>query len=654
MYITKIPNRDSPPAILVRESYREDGKVKTRTIANVSKLPPEAISDLRRSLKGENLVTAEDVFDVTSSYHHGHVEAVMLTMRRLGFASLIASRSSKERSLVMALVAARILKPASKLKTTRWWKITSLPATLDVVGADEDDLYGAMDWLVKRQERIETKLASRHLHEDDLALYDLTSSYVEGVTCPLATLGHNRDGKKGKLQINYGLLTDPRGCPVSVSVFEGNQGDPKTFMPQVEKIRETYNIERMVMVGDRGMITQKQIDILRGINGIDWVTALRSGSIKKLVEGKAIQRGLFDELNMFELSHLDYPGERLIACRNDQLAKRRAHKRESLLNASVEALNQVRSMVEGGRLCGEKEIDERVCSVLSQYRISKHYTVHVRDDGFDFEVDEQGITAEAAALSKGDPTLSEKRLARCRRHVKAIARKLEKVQLRTQRGRLYGKDKIGVRVGKVINKYGVGKHFILDIHDDRFNFEINQEKVEAEAALDGIYVVRTSLPKERMTPAETVRSYKLLSQVERAFRSIKTMDLLARPIHHRLEDRVRAHIFICMLAYYVRWHMFEAWRPLLFADEDLQAKATRDPVAPAKRSDAALRKVHSKTLADGTEAHSFQSLLELLSSITLNVCRAKGAPADSPCFDLITTPTTKQKRAYDLLDSISL
>lgn len=654
MYVTEIPNRGSPPAILVRESYREDGKVKSRTIANVSKLPPGAIADLRRSLKGENLVSIEDVFEVTSSYHHGHVEAVMLAMRRLGFANLIAARSSQERSLVMAMVAARILRPASKLKTTRWWKITSLPATLGVVDADEDDLYGAMDWLLKRQERIETKLASRHLKEDDLALYDLTSSYVEGVTCPLAALGHNRDGKKGKLQINYGLLTDPRGCPVSVSVFEGNTGDPKTFMPQVEKIRGTFNIERMVMVGDRGMITQKQIDILRDINGIDWVTALRSGSVKKLVEGGAIQMGLFDELNMFELSHLDYPGERLVACRNDKLAKRRAHKRESLLQANIRELNQVRGMVEGGRLRGEKKIDERVRSILVQYRIGKHYTVDVRDDGFDFEVDEQGIGAVAAEQSKGDPVLTEKRLTRYRRHVKAIARKLEKVRLRTQRGRLYGKDKIGVRVGKVIDKYRVGKHFILDIHDDQFDFEIDQEKVDAEAALDGIYIVRTSLSEYRMTAADTVRTYKLLSQVERAFRSVKTMDLLTRPIHHRLEDRVRAHIFICMLAYYVKWHMFEAWRPLLFADEDLQAKATRDPVAPAQRSDAALRKVRSKLLEDGTEVHSFQSLLEFLSAIVLNVCRVKGVPADSPFVDRITTPNAQQMRAYEFLESITM
>lgn len=654
MYVTEIPNRNSPPAVLVRESYREGGKVKSRTIANVSKLPREAVNDLRRSLKGDNLVSAEDVFEITASFHHGHVDAVLLAMRRLGFANLVASRSSRERRLVLAMVAARILRPASKLKTNRWWKVTSLPATLGVADASEDDLYGAMDWLLKRQENIETKLASRHLQEDDMALYDLTSSYVEGITCPLAALGHNRDGKKGKLQINYGLLTDPRGCPVSVSVFEGNSGDPGTFLPQVEKIRGTFNIERMIMVGDRGMITQKQIDILRDIDGIDWVTALRSGSIKKLVEGGAIQMGLFDERNLFELSHLDYPGERLVACRNDALAKRRAHKRKSLLKANARELNKVRNMVEFARIRGKDEIGARVGAILRQYRISKHYSIDIRDDGFDFEVDEKGIAADAAAYGGDDPKLTKKRLTRYKRHVDAIAKKLEKVRQRTQQGRLYGKDNIGLRVGKVINKYKVGKHFILDIHDDKFDFEINQKMVTAEAALDGIYVVRTSLPEERMTANDTVRTYKLLSQVERAFRSIKTIDLLVRPIHHRLEDRVRAHIFICMLAFYVKWHMFEAWRPLLFADQDLQAKETRDPVAPAQRSEAALRKVHSRTLDEGSEAHSFQSLLDLLSSIVLNVCQVKSAPADSPTFDLITTPNAKQQRAFDLLDSITL
>ncbi len=654
MYVTEIPNRNSPPAILVRESYREEGKVKTRTIANVSKLPKKTINDLRRSLKGDSLVSAEDAFEATASFHHGHVEAVLLAMRRLGFANLVASRPSPERSLVLAMVAARILRPASKLKTNRWWKITSLPAILDVTDASEDDLYDAMDWLLKRQEKIETKLASRHLQEDDMALYDLTSSYVEGVTCPLAALGHNRDGKKGKLQINYGLLTDPRGRPVSVSVFEGNSGDPKTFMPQVEKIRGKFNIERMIMVGDRGMITQKQIDILRDIDGIDWVTALRSGSIKKLVEGGAIQMGLFDELNLFELSHLDYPGERLVACRNAALAKRRARKRKNLLEASARELNKVRSMVEFAWLRGKDKIGARVRSVLKQYRISKYYTINIRDDGFDFLVDEKGITAEAAAHNRNDPKLTKKRLARYKRHIEAIAKKLEKIHQRTQRGRLYGKDNIGLRVGKIIDKYQVGKHFILDIQDDRFDFEIDKEKATAEAALDGIYVVRTSLPEVRMAADDTVRTYKLLSQVERAFRSIKTIDLLVRPIHHRLEDRVRAHIFICMLAYYVKWHMFEAWRPLLFADEDLQAKETRDPVAPAQRSDAALRKVHSRTLDDGSETHSFQSLLDLLSGIVLNVCQVKGAPADSPTFDLITTRNVKQQNAFDLLDSITL
>jgi len=654
MYVTKVPNRSSPPAILVRESYREGGKVKTRTIANISKLPPQAISILRRTLKGESLVSAEDAFDVTASFHHGHVDAVLRAMRRLGFANLVASQPSRERDLVLAMVAARILRPKSKLETTRWWKVTSLPGTLGVADADEDDLYNAMDWLLKRQKHIEKKLASRHLREGGMALYDLTSSYFEGTTCPLAARGHNRDGKKGKLQVNYGLLTDERGCPVSVSVFEGNSGDPKTLLPQVEKVRGAFGLERMIMVGDRGMITQKQIDILRDIDGIDWVTALRSESIRKLVEGEAIQMGLFDERNLFELSHPDFPGERLVACRNPELARMRSKKRKSLLEASVRELDKVRNMVQGGRLRGKEKIDARVRSVLTQYRIGRHYRVDVRHDGFDFEADEERIAAEAAAYTGDDPAAAEKRLTRYKRHVDAITRKLEKVRQRTQRGRLHGKDCIGIRVGKVLNKYKVGKHFILDIDDDRFDFQIDQKKVAAEAALDGIYVVRTSLPKGRMTAEDTVRTYKRLSQVERAFRSLKTMDLLARPIHHRLEDRVRAHLLVCMLAFYVQWHMFEAWRPLLFADEDLHSKATRDPVAPAKRSDTALRKVRSRTLDDGTEVHSFQSLLNLLSGIVRNVCRVKDASEDSPTVDLTTTPGAKQQQAFDLLDSITV
>ena len=651
MYIATVPNRSSPPAILLRQGYREGGKVKTRTLANLSKLPPEAVDAVRRVLKGETLVNASDAFEALASLHHGHVQAVLDAMRRLGFAPLIASRPSPQRDRVVAMVVARILEPDSKLATTRWWHLTTLPATLGVTDAGEDDLYAAMDWLLERQDRIEKKLAGRHLDEDGIALYDLSSSYFEGVSCPLAALGHNRDGKKGKLQVNYGLLTNPRGIPVSVSVFEGNTGDPKTLLPQVTQVRKDFGIERFVLVGDRGMITQKQVDALREIDGIDWIAALRPEAIKKLVESDAIQMGLFDERNLFELSHPDFPGERLVACRNPELAKRRAQKRQSLLEATVKELEKVRRMVGQGRLHGKDEIGVRVRKVLEKYKVGKHYKLEIQDDGFDFEVDPEKIAAEVARQCN-DPERVTKRLARCKRHITAIAEQLEKVRQRIERGRLHGKDDIGVRVGKVVNKYKVAKHFKLDIHDDRFDFEIDPDKVAAEAALDGIYVVRTSLPQERISSEDTVRSYKLLGQVERAFRSLKTLDLEVRPIRHHLEDRVRAHILLCMLAYYVQWHMLEAWRPLLFSDEDQEAKRTRDPVAPAQRSEGALHKVHSKTLEDGSQVHSFQTLLKLLSGIVRNTCRTPGAPPDAPTFDVVTTPSAKQQRAYELLETI--
>lgn len=538
MYITSIPNRNSPPAILLRESYREKGRVKTRTLSNLSKLPPESIDILRRSLKGENLVSS-DSFEITEngSPAHGHVEAVMTAMRRLNFSRLICSRRSRQRDLVVAMVAARILEPKSKLATTLWWADTTLPEMLDVSNADEDDLYDAMDWLLERQSRIENKLASRHLEENGLALYDLTSSYFEGQTCPLAALGHNRDGKKGKLQVNYGLLTNRKGIPVAVSVFEGNTGDPKTLMPQVEKMQDAFGIEQFVMVGDRGMLTQKQVDVLHDIDGIEWIGALRSEAIKKLATNGAIQMGLFDERNLFELKHPDFPGERLIACRNAELAHRRAIKRENLLQATVKELDKVRGMVRRGRLSGKSEIDARVRGILKKYRIGKHFQFDIREDGFNYKVNEDALIAEVTAKSNGKQELIEKRLKRSRRHIESITRQLAKLSQKVNNGRLHGQDEIGVRVGKVINKYKVGKHFELDISDNEFSYEINRDKVKKEAALDGIYIVRTSLTKERMDAEETVRSYKLLSQAEKAFRCFKTVDLMVRPIRHRLEDR---------------------------------------------------------------------------------------------------------------------
>ena len=524
---------------LLRRSYREDGKVKNETLGNLSHLPASLINIIRRSLQGETFVPVACAFEVLDSRHHGPVQAVAQAMQRLGFAALIASKSSRERDLVCAMVAARIIAPQTKLATTRWWHTTTLAEHFRVTDATEDELYAAMDWLLAGQRRIQNKLAARHLHEDALVLYDLSSSYFEGKTCPLAQRGYSRDGKKGKPQVNYGLLTDARGCPVAVSVYPGNTADPETLMPEIDRLRHDFGLAHLVMIGDRGMIAHKAIEVLREQAGIDWITALKSGAIRALMDQGQLQLGLFDQRNLFEFTHPDYPGERLVACRNPQLAALRAHKREELLQATEKNLEKVRAMV--------------------------------------------------------------------------------------QTGRLRGQDKIGVRVGKVINQYKVAKHFTLDIQDRSFAFQRQVERIAAEAALDGIYVIRTSLPATRMDAADCVRHYKSLAQVERAFRILKSIDLRIRPIHHRLADRVRAHIFLCMLAYYVEWHLRDVWRELLFADTDQAAKATRDPVAPAQRSAAAERKASTRTLEDGTPAHSFATLMDELSTIVRNTCRTPHA-----------------------------
>jgi transposase len=519
------------------------------------------------------------------------------------------------------MVVARILEPKSKNATTLWWADTTLPETFGIKNADEDDLYEAMDWLLKRQSSIEKKLAARHLENDGLSLYDLTSSYFEGAMCPLAALGHNRDGKKGKLQINYGLLTNQQGIPIAVSVFKGNTGDPKTLLPQVNKMRDEFELEKFVLVGDRGMLTQKQVDALRDMDGIDWIGALRPEAIKKLVKSGTFQMGLFDERNLFELEHPDFPDERLIACRNIELAYKRAAKRKNLIEATVKELDKVKRMVQRGRLHGKTEIGTCLQNILKKYKIAKHFKLNIRKDGFDYKINKKALVAEVIAKGKGDRKLIKKRLKRSRRHIESINKQLAKVRLRIKKGRLYGQDKIGVRVGKVLNKYKVGKHFDLDICDDDFTFVVNKDKVKSEAALDGIYIIRTSLSRERMDADTTVRSYKQLSEVERAFRSFKTIDLMVRPIYHHLEDRVRAHIFLCMLAYYIQWHIMEAWRPLLYADDEQEAKASRDPVAPAKRSDSAMQKIHTKRIDDGSRVHSFRSLLAHLGAIVRATCR---------------------------------
>ena len=551
---------------LLRRSYREDGTVKNETLGNLSHLPEALVDIIRRALQGETFVPLAQALEIVSSRAQGQVAAVATAMQRLGFAGLIAAKPCRERDLVLAMVAARIIAPQTKLATTRWWHGTTLAEDFAVAEASEDDLYAAMDWLLLHQRRIEKKLAARHLQTGSLVLYDLSSSYFEGMTCPLAKRGYNRDGKHGLLQVNYGLLTDHRGCPVAVSVHEGNVSDSTTLLPEVQRLRTAFGLEQMVMVGDRGMISQQAIDAMQGSEGIGWITALKSVSIRSLVEQGQLQLGLFDERNLFEFSAPEYPGERLVACRNGPLAKLRAHKREDLLCATEN--------------------------------------------------------------------------------------NLEKIKARVDAGKLIGQDAIGVRVGKVINQYKVAKHFDLMIGETTFSFQRRSDQIAAEAALDGIYIIRTSVPATQMSEADCVRNYKSLSNVERAFRSFKTIDLKVRPIHHRLADRVRAHIFLCMLAYYVEWHMREAWRDLMFADPDQAAKNSRDPVAPAKRSKAALTKVARHTLDDDTPVHSFATLMADLASIVRNTCRTP-MTANAPSFEILTTATPKQLHAMQLLRQIT-
>ena len=497
--------------------------MRKRTLANLSALSDEQIHAIRAVLRGEDLGPVAERFEVLASRAHGHGQAVHVAMHRLGFESLLASRPGRERDLVSAMVAARIIAPHTKLATTRWWHTTTVAEDFGVADASEDDLCAAMDWLLARQDTIQKRLSACHLEEGGLVLYDLSSSYFEGTTCPLAKLGYSRDGKKGTLQVNYGLLTDARGCPVAVSVHEGNVADSATLIPEVQRLREQFGIKQLVMVGDRGMIGHKTIEQLRDMDGLGWITALKSASIRALIEQGQLQLGLFDERNLMELASPEYPGERLVACRNPPLAKLRALKREELLAATEKHLRTIKDRVD--------------------------------------------------------------------------ARKLS------------GADAIGLRVGKRVNQYKVAKHFELAITDNSFTFARKHQAIAAEAALDGIYIIRTSVDAQRMDAPQCVRCYKSLAQVERAFRSLKTMDLKVRPIHHRTADRVRAHIFLCMLAYYVEWHMRQAWAPLMFADTDPQAKATRDPVAPARRSEAALAKAARRTLDDGTPVHSFATLL---------------------------------------------
>jgi len=571
MYIEAVPNRSSPPAILLRESYRHDGKVKKRTLANLSKLPPRVIEGLRTLLRGGvALEDLSDAVEVLDTWPWGHVGAVLGTARKLGLETLLSREPCPERDRVMAMVVARVLDPTSKLATARSLgdeaHLVALRNELGLDGVGAEQLYGALDWLYVRQEAIEGRLARRHLEDGCLVLYDVTSTYFEGRSCPLAAFGHSRDGKKGKLQVVFGLLGNREGCPVAVEVFKGNTADPTTVKPQIDKLRERFGLQRVVFVGDRGMLTSARIEEdLRGLDGVDWISALRTTDIRKLEASPGLQPSLFDARGFVELTDPAFPGERLVVCRNPLMADERARKRRELLAAT------------------EAKLD-------------------------------------------------------------AIVRATD----RPQRP-LRGQDKIALRVGRVVNDHKVAKHFVLEITETRFTYRRNEEKIAAEAALDGIYVIRTSLPEAAMSAAEVVRSYKGLSAVERAFRSFKTVDLHVRPIHHYLPERVRAHVFLCMLAYYVEWHLRRRLAPLLFDDEDrAEAEEQRDSIiAPAKVSPSARNKAHTLRTADGLPVHSFQTLLQALSR--LGKSRMSIRLADSETIEKLARPTPLHQKAFSLL-----
>ncbi len=565
MYIERVPNRNSRPAILLREGWREGKKIRKRTIANLTHWSEQKVEALRRLLKDEPMVSADEAFIVERSIPHGHVEAVLHTIKILGLDGIISSKRCRKRDLVVAMIAERLIRPCSKLATTRLWHTTTLAEELGVADADEDDLYEAMDWLLGRQRRIEKKLAVRHLSEGSLVLYDVTSSYYEGRTCPLARFGHNRDSKKGKLIIVYGLLTDDAGRPVAVEVYPGNTGDPSTVPDQVEKLRKRFGLRRVVLVGDRGMLTQTQLNSVKEHPGLGWISALKFHAIRKIANEGHLQMSLFDEQDLAEIKSPEFSGERLIACYNPILANKRRQKRENLLAATEKGLEKI-----------VREVARRTKTPLD-------------------------------------------------------------------------KAEIGKKVGKIINCYKVGKHFTVEITNGAFSFSRKEESISRESEMDGIYVIRTSEPADRISAEDTVRSYKKLEQVEWAFRCMKGVDLLVRPIHHRTEDHVRAHILLCILAYYVELHMRKALAPLLFDDEELNAqRKERDPVKPAKPSASAKRKKTVRLTSDGLEVQSFQTLLSNLATRCRNRCRMKSDPDGSKFYQL-TEPNPLQKKALELL-----
>ncbi len=568
MYVESVPNRNSPPAILLRECLRSGGKVVKRTLANLSAWPAAQIASLRRVLKGESLVSLSEAFHIQRSAPHGHVAAALGTLRRLVLEPILSRTRGPERDLVVAMIVARILEPSSQLATSRGLHPETATSSLaSVLGLDaaveETQLYHAMDWLLVRQQKIENALAKRHLCEGSLILYDVSSTYFEGRHCPLARFGHSRDERSGNPQIIFGLMTNSQGCPIAVEVFEGNTGDPKTVAPQVQKLRQRFRLKQIVLVGDRGMLTSARIrEDLKPQEGLQWISALKSIQIQKLVEGGALQLSLFDQRDLAEIQHPSYKGERLIACRNPLLAEERSRKRQELLAATQQQLDKI----------------------------------------------------VAATQPKKKP--------------------------------LRGRKEIGLAVGKILGRYKMGKHFRLFIEDDGFRCERKPDNIEREAALDGIYVIRTSVPVETLSSERVVGCYKGLSDVERAFRSLKSVDLKIRPIHHHLADRVRAHVFLCLLAYYVEWHMRQALAPVLFDDDDPEAAEAKrkNIVSPAERSPQAKSKDVLKRTSDGMPVHSFQTLLKDLATLTMNQVRVGDQTVQMP-----TLPTPVQQRALHLL-----
>jgi len=566
MYIAVVPNRNSPPAILLRESFREHGKVKNRTLANISHWPPAQIEALRQVLKGQTNVAPPlaEAFEVVRSLPHGHVAAVLGMVRQLKLDQLL--QPGPERARVLALIAQRVLEPGSKLATARALRSetahSTLGAELAVGAVDEDDLYAALDWLLPQQSKLEAALARRHLGEGSLVLYDVSSTYFEGHCCPLARYGHSRDERRGNPQIVFGLLTDTDGCPVAVEVFDGNTADPRTVAAQISKLRERFALKEVVVVGDRGMLTQARIEQeLRPVPGLEWITALRSGQIQKLVSDGALQLSLFDQTDLAEIAHPDFPGERLVVCRNPLLAQERARKREDIM------------------LAAEKKLE-----------------------------------AIAAATRRTERPLRDP-------------------------------ERINYRIGEVLGPKKAGKYFQWQLTADGLSFQRDVERIARDAALDGIYVLRTSLNSQRLDAAQTVRSYKRLAQVERAFRTLKSQELEIRPIHHRLAGRVRAHVLVCLLAYYVEWHMRRALAPLLFADEQPQQQTS--PVAPARRSASAQAKARTKRTPHGLAVQSFRDLLRDLATIVKN--RIRPVLKSVAPFDIVTRPTPLQKHALQLL-----